>query len=83
MVIPSLGEMNAMAKRTHSEPHVVSEAKLAEGFTCECGEYHKYPAYVFAHWRTPLTHSCDKCQRQHTVIMGMAMLKRSRGKGEG
>lgn len=45
---------------------------LADGFTCKCGEKHKYPAYVYAHWETRLVFTCPKCQRKYTVRQGKA-----------
>jgi hypothetical protein len=50
-----------------------AKEELASGFTCECGVYHKYPAYVYAHWREELVHSCD-CGRKHNICVGYAQL---------
>lgn len=45
-----------------------------DGFTCECGKFHKYPAYVIAHWDIELVHKCD-CGRKHIILCGDATLK--------
>ena len=46
--------------------------ELQDGFTCECGEYEKYPAYVYAHWCTPLTYTCEKCGVTYVIFRGNA-----------
>ena len=50
--------------------------ELAKGFTCECGKEHKYPAYVFAHWRVELVFTCPECQRKYDIYAGTATLKK-------
>lgn len=49
--------------------------ELAKGFTCECGEFHKYPPYVYAHWRIDLKFTCPKCDRVYDIYAGVATLK--------
>lgn len=49
---------------------------LPMGYTCECGEFNKYPMYVYAHWRDVLVHSCD-CGRKYSIVCGSAMLDES------
>lgn len=52
----------------------MSEKKLREGFICEkCGAEHKFPAYVYSHWRELLTHTCD-CGAQHEICAGAVNL---------
>jgi RNase P subunit RPR2 len=51
---------------------VTTKKELPEGYTCKCGEFHKYPAYVYAHWRDLLTHTCEKCGAKHDILMGHA-----------
>jgi hypothetical protein len=41
------------------------------GFTCECGRVHKFAAYVYAHWREVLIHSCE-CGLNHDIQYGLA-----------
>lgn len=45
-----------------------------KGYTCECGTEHEFPAYVYAHWREELVHSCDSCGNKHEIFMGRATL---------
>ncbi len=42
----------------------------SNGFTCKCGEYHKYPAYVHAHWNLRLNFTCPECDRKFKVFQG-------------
>lgn len=51
----------------------------AKGFTCECGTQHDFGMYVMSHWDTVLIHTCAACGAQHSVVRGVAKLKR-RGK---
>ena len=45
-------------------------AETLKGFTCEtCNKWHKFPAYVYAHTRVLLTHSCDNCGAKHGIVM--------------
>jgi len=49
------------------------------GFTCECGKFIEFGAYVLAHWDIELTHTCD-CGRKHTVESGSVTLIDGGGK---
>lgn len=61
-----------MAKRKRK-----SERKqLERGFTCKCGVWEKFPAYVFAHYREDLTFTCPQCQRQWSIRDGVATFLR-------
>jgi hypothetical protein len=40
---------------------------MSKGFTCECGQYHAFPMYVFAHAHVPLVHTCKYCGRKHEM----------------
>ena len=61
---------------------------MSKGFTCECGKYHMFNAYVFAHYADALVHVCDNCGRKHSVLFFDAQLieepgpkpRRKRGK---
>lgn len=45
-----------------------SELKYDDkGFTCECGVYYNHPAYVYAHTKDSLIHTCDNCLRKHRI----------------
>lgn len=46
------------------------------GHVCPCGERHKWPAYVYAHWRDLLTHSCNKCNQKTSLLSGVCSPKR-------
>jgi hypothetical protein len=41
--------------------------KLPKGFTCECGEFHKFGFYVYAHENDSIIHTCPKCEREHEI----------------
>lgn len=43
--------------------------KVEKGYTCECGKFHKFSAYVYAHYDVELVHACD-CGRKNTLIGG-------------
>lgn len=47
------------------------EAELPKGFTCHCGEYHRFSGYVYAHWTTSLNFTCHKCSRDYSCIGGV------------
>lgn len=51
-----------------------------KGFTCECGTYHEFPMYVFAHWRNIILHTCEECGAKHEVICGSVTLKQAGSK---
>lgn len=43
--------------------------RLADGFTCACKRYNKFPAYVYAHFHDELSFTCE-CGRSYTVWNG-------------
>jgi hypothetical protein len=47
--------------------------KDGEGYKCECGLEHVYPAYVHAHWEIEITHTCF-CGRKYIIQYGFADL---------
>lgn len=53
---------------------------MPKGFDCTgCGKRHGFPAYVYAHWRDTITHTCDQCGMKHELLMGKARQRRRRG----
>lgn len=40
-----------------------------KGYTCDCGKFHKFPSYVYAHWSEYLNHTCD-CGNINELIQG-------------
>jgi hypothetical protein len=42
------------------------------GFTCGCGEYHKYSVYVYSHYDIELIFTCPKCGNKYSIISGIA-----------
>jgi hypothetical protein len=56
--------------------------KTPDGFTCECGEFHEFSGYVYAHPNDLLTHTCPRCARKHQVRNFTARLVESKSKGK-
>lgn len=56
---------------------------MPEGFTCECGTFHKFTVYVAAHWREALMHTCEVCQAEHQIQCGVAILIKAGTKQKG
>lgn len=52
----------------------MSKKSLPKGFKCECGTFHEFTVYVYAHWTMPLTHDSCPCGRIHSVCEGKARL---------
>jgi hypothetical protein len=52
---------------------------MKTGFKCECGTYHEFPGYVFAHWAEAIIHTCQ-CKRRHEIVEGTAVLLDRRAK---
>ncbi len=50
---------------------------MPKGFTCECGKFHEFGAYVAAHWDMILDHTCDQCGARHSVLKGSATLRKN------
>lgn len=49
--------------------------ELAKGYACHtCGEWHAFPAYVYAHWDLLIKHTCDRCGALHDIVRGHADL---------
>ena len=42
---------------------------IEDGYTCKCKKYHKFPAYVYAHYDIELTHVCE-CGRKNIIKSG-------------
>ena len=49
-------------------------SKLAKGFTCKCGKFHRFSGYVYANWDTGLVKTCAECGRRYRVLSGVATL---------
>lgn len=48
--------------------------ELPKGYTCSfCKRENKYSAYVFAHWREVLIHTCS-CGAKYKIVNGSAEL---------
>ena len=43
---------------------------LPKGYTCECGNFHEFPMYYYAHWYEELIHTCEKCGRKNLLCEG-------------
>lgn len=50
----------------------MTEKDLPKGFTCFCGVFYKYPAYVYAHWKDELVFTCPDCHNKYLIIEGIA-----------
>lgn len=49
---------------------MIRNTVLPSGYRCDCGKFHKFPSYVFAHWRQSIRHACDRCETIHTIFAG-------------
>lgn len=43
-----------------------------KGLVCSCGEKHRFPAYVYAHWRSMIRMKCPKCGVEWEIVCGCA-----------
>jgi hypothetical protein len=50
--------------------------KIPKDFTCECGKVHPFGFYVAAHADIKLTHTCDNCGAQHSILGYCVRLKK-------
>ena len=46
--------------------------ELLKGFTCECGKYHKYGMYYYAHYDEAMIFTCPDCGTQYRLLKGKA-----------
>ena len=54
------------------------EKKNVTHWNCsQCEKPHTFSAYVAAHWRDELTHTCDNCGAQHSVCCGRVQFERA------
>jgi len=56
------------------------KGELPKGFTCSCGEYHRYTEYVYAHWREALHVTCEACKTVWHVYAGVPSILKGKGK---
>ena len=49
----------------------MAKKKMAKGFTCFCGENHRFHIYVASHWQDVLVFQCPKCERGFEVLEGV------------
>jgi hypothetical protein len=47
--------------------------EVKKGYTCACGEFHPFSAYVFAHYNITLVNEC-KCGRANKIRNGLAKI---------
>lgn len=45
-----------------------------EGFTCECGSFRYFGAWLMQHWMPSLLHTCPECGNEHHIIEGQVHL---------
>ena len=48
--------------------------RLPKGFKCQCGAFHVFSGWVFAHWAEDLVHTCEGCGRKHSIERGKATM---------
>lgn len=41
-----------------------------KGIECDCGEYHLFDGYVYAHWPIELKFTCPECGKSCTIQNG-------------
>jgi hypothetical protein len=63
-------------KKPKAKSEIVGDFEPSEKWPCECGELHDFGAYVAAHWRDRLTHTCPQCGAEHEVHAGRVTLVR-------
>ena len=54
-----------------------SKEDIIKGYICEglhCGRYHKFPAYVYAHYDIELIHTCE-CGAKNVICCGEVTLQ--------
>lgn len=50
-------------------PATKKKDQVPDGFTCStCDTFHEFSAYVYAHTHVELTHTCDQCGAQHSIL---------------
>lgn len=42
------------------------------GYTCECGKFNKFTAWVYAHMHVRILHECE-CGRKNTLLAGVVV----------
>ncbi len=47
----------------------MNKEKLPKRFTCECGKFHEFSVWVYAHWDNVVWNRCE-CGRQNTIQCG-------------
>ena len=48
------------------------DGELETGYVCDCGQFHEFIPYVYAHWTIDLDHFCTECGRTNRVREGAA-----------
>ena len=51
----------------------MSENELPKGFTCECGRYHEFDMYYFAHFDEVMIYTCPDCEQKYNLLRGKAV----------
>lgn len=46
---------------------------INDQWKCQCGEVHRFGAYVAAHWNEALTHTCKPCGQKRTFHSGRVL----------
>jgi hypothetical protein len=44
--------------------------EAATGYVCSCGKFHRFTAWVYAHWDIPISSECDACGRTSHLMQG-------------
>lgn len=42
---------------------------MNKGYTCLCGKFNEFSAWVYAHWNEEIAHTCD-CGRKNILEEG-------------
>lgn len=62
-----------------ANPGTVITLKVDEAWTCQCGaEQPKPGVWVAAHWSERLTHHCDACGTERTLVRGQLTTPKAR-----
>jgi hypothetical protein len=71
----TLGDIEGQQPQTRRrDPRRFSEP-LRTGYTCECGQLHKFNEFIYGHWNCWVEMTCKTCGRAVYVMQGLPIAK--------